>query len=660
MNEDAPQLFDEQEALDATSPSKGGESKAGRGKREVTPLLKPGKAKPGIPVSGVDADSRAVESKAARGKREVTPLLKPGKAKPGIPVSGVDADSGAVESGVEVAEAGAKTLTKRGEAKPHSNPAGIVCDGSDNALEPEDKAVATPSRLFILTNQQNLRRMLSARMIVPREDTVKYYADLFERTPGLVPILTRPPTASQLSKVVSEQGSGSPVLLELDASVLNDEAQDAPIVYVRSVLLAQVKAIHFKDDKSLRNHRSKRFDNIHSVDNLCRIDSDLFDGASGDDIEVIPTAVIADVDWTRLDRIRGALNAAVATVQTGEALATVGVLLGATRVPSVVVLPPWLTWQSLSEAPVAHASESPAEMADRILFEVAYRVLGEADQSAAWSPALILDAVAMGIASVGPGEEVVRILNGHLGRTRDLVGSEVEFTPFAKTDVPCVARRALLMVLLRPKLDELLNWPSTETGADAVTRMVAAILAGRLRGVARESVKLRNMTFDDLTAAWAIRNSAGDSATIGEVEFAPSQAKIEELTENWAANFGAEREGTLGLAQLIKEQGGTRLNVNGIEIARAPALMPDILDLYRALGVRVRGRFRIMLSEYLGWEVEQLVQGGGALVVDQGDGFIKFKTASKMKIERFVDEEEFCERLQDAPPDVLGRIFSAT
>ena len=73
------------------------------------------------------------------------------------------------------------------------------------------------------------------------------------------------------------------------------------------------------------------------------------------------------------------------------------------------------------------------------------------------------------------------------------------------------------------------NWRSysrgaeEETGADDLTRVTAAVLAGRLRGLARESTSLRTIALDDLTAAWAVRLAGGGRVSLGKVQYAANR-----------------------------------------------------------------------------------------------------------------------------------------
>ena len=156
---------------------------------------------------------------------------------------------------------------------------------------------------------------------------------------------------------------------------------------------------------------------------------------------------------------------------------------------------------------------------DHVGFRAAYEVLGERDVTEAWSPNEVLDAVEARVRKAGLADDAADAMVRNLGRVRSIVNVEVDFEPFRPSARALVSAKALLLVLLRQELDQLLAWSDEETGADDATRIVAAVLAGRLRGLSRESTELRSLELDDLTAAWAVRVASGGSASLGRAQF---------------------------------------------------------------------------------------------------------------------------------------------
>ncbi|MDN2495891.1 hypothetical protein FHY52_04135 [Nocardia nova] len=387
------------------------------------------------------------------------------------------------------------------------------------AWSESDGLAITPPRLFVLTNRMNLLALLSSRLLAPRESFYKYYADLLVQCPGWVPILVGPPPAPLVERVVAERCAGSPVLVEVSESVLNGQQLDGPVVYVRAAAMADVVAIHFRDEKSLREHRARRYENVFPHEDLLRVSPELFSAEADAEVVIAAPARAPEIDWIRIDRSRGAISAAIAAAESGEAMAVAAGMLGASHLPEGTVVPPWLRWPGPASAAAEPASETDAERADRLIFLAAYRVLGERDRADAWSPSEVVGAVVREIAAANPSDEVNAIVQRYLQRVREIVNVERDFERFRNPHSPYVAAKSLLLVLLRPDLKQLLEWSAEETGADNTTRLVAALLAGRLRGVARESVTLRNLALDDHTACWAIRTATGRTSTFGVTKF---------------------------------------------------------------------------------------------------------------------------------------------
>ncbi|MFE3317556.1 hypothetical protein [Nocardia sp. NPDC059195] len=442
-----------------------------------------------------------------------------------VPVEPVEeADTGEVESTpVQANEPETEHITsdQHAAADPSSSePVEAVSEQETVPVEePASLVASAPTRLFFLTNRMNLIGLLGSRLLAPRESFRKYYADLLELSPGWVPLLVGPPPVQLIERVVAERGASAPVLVELSEAALNGKRLDGRVVYSRAVALADVKAIHFPDEKSLREHRSRRYGNVFPHECLLRVNPELFSTESDAEVVIAAPMEAPETDWSRIDRVRGAISAAMAAADNGEALAVAAGLLGATSLPKDTIVPPWLSWSGLTGEVAEPTSETDEERADRLIFRAAYRVLGERDRSESWSPSEVLKAAVAEIAAANPSGEVNAIIERHLQRVRELVNVERDFERFRNPGSQYVAAKSFVTVLLRPDLGQLLEWPVEETGIDETTRVVAAVLAGRLRGVARESVTFRDAALDDYTAAWAIQTAAGQTSTLGVVEF---------------------------------------------------------------------------------------------------------------------------------------------
>lgn len=485
-------------------------------------------------------------------------------------------------------------------------------------------------RLYFLTNRMNLNSVLSSRVLAPRESFYKHYADLLDLSPGWVPVLTSPPSAALLERVVAERGAGAPVLIELSEEALRGRPADGSVIYLPAAQFTDVKAIHFRDKRSLREHQARNYGNVHPHDHLLVLSPELFESDTYVDIAIEPPGKAPRADWLDLDRVRGAVSAALAAADTGESLAVTAGLLGITEFSSDVFLPSWLSWRELSGDTEPPLSETDEEVADRLIFQSAYRVLGRCDRTESWRPIEVLDAVRADIATADYSDRVQRSTERNLRYIREIVNIERDFEPFRNRRRQHVAAKALLMVLLRPDLGQLLEWSTAETGANDTTRVAAAVLAGRLRGLARESVENRNLAMDDLTASWAV----------GVAEGMPQP---------------------LGAARFITDDTRSALLIDEIEVCTSPPLVPDPFPLYEALDTGDRHSARIAASRRFGWPVEVRVQVPPDATIKNDESLITITTAGDVQIEMHVDEQVFKERLDAAPSltkQAAAQIFS--
>mgnify|MGYP000961374707 CR=1 FL=1 len=483
--------------------------------------------------------------------------------------------------------------------------------------DPIEKALSDPeaSRLFYLTNRMNLNGILSSRLLAPREAFGKYYADLLELCPGWVPVLSVAPTAPLLERVVREPGSGCPVIVELSDSSVTDDRSRSPITYVRAAPLTDVIAIHFPDQKALREHRARAYKNVHPHDDLLRVSPELFRPEDRSEVSIDSPSGAAETDWTAIDRIRGALSALITAGDSGEALAVAAAALGATAgIPPDTTVPAWLNWGELSGTAQMPGEQDAQGEADRLVFQAAFQVLGHCDKSESWSPVQVLDDVVAAISAAKPSDEAAKVVDRNLQHVRKILNIEKDFEPFRNPGSAHVAAKALLMVLLRPDLDQLLAWPVEESGADETTRAVAAVFAGRLRGLARESVALRSEVLDDLTAAWAVRTADGEAARLG------------------VASFRADESAT---ALLLDDK-----------VVRSSApLMPEPVALYEALAAKSRATSRVAMARHFGWPVSLRVDLPEGATVEKTDSSVIITATDKLTVVHTVDEVDFVSRL---------------
>lgn len=472
-----------------------------------------------------------------------------------------------------------------------------------------------PAALYFLTNRMNLNGVLSSRLVAPRESHVKYYSDLLEKVPGWVPLLTQPPTQALIDAVTAERGAGTPVLIEFPTNVVKKAELKASVVYVPALALSQGVAIHFREERDVREHCARGYKNIHPHDELLRVTPELFAGDFHGEVALNAPQSPTQVNWRRIDRIRGAVNGALAAVQSGEQLAVAAGFLGECKLPGSVSLPEWVGWREADDSGAAGERATPdITVPDHVGFRAAYDVLGDQDASDAWSPNAVLDSVAGLIREAGLDTNSADALIANLQRVRSIVNVEVDFEPFRPTARALVSAKALLLVLLRAELEDLLAWPDEQTGADDLTRVCAAVLAGRLRGLARESTALRSLALDDMTAAWAVRIARGQRDGLGRVQFS-STAR------------------------------GTSLKLNGIELSAQGAFLPDLVAKYQKVAEAKKETVRIAVSRAMGWPVTHRITVPAGASTTDAEGVLTILTPGEVELTASVDEDDFLSKL---------------
>jgi hypothetical protein len=206
----------------------------------------------------------------------------------------------------------------------------------------------------------------------------------------------------------------------------------------------------------------------------------------------------------------------------------------------------------------------------------------------------------------------------NLQRVRQLVDAEVEFEPFRSTTSALLSAKGLILVLLRPNLADLLAWPESETGADAATQLVAAIFAGRLRGLAREDVALRTLAFDEATASWAVWVAAHPRGAAPRIDFA------------WDGPQVSIEAGRVPEVELV----------SGLAPGR-PAGGESVAAAYAELASRSKAAARLRVARKLGWPVTTVVQvPQGSEVRSEGNAITVVGTDA-VKIVESITEPDF-------------------
>lgn len=352
------------------------------------------------------------------------------------------------------------------------------------------------ARSMVPTNRFNLLTCLASRLVQPRSAYRKYYPDPFERVPGAVPILDRAPSADILDELRAR--NSFPVLIELsslDGLSVRRPTGSGQIVE-GAIPFTRVVAVHFPDERALREHHARPYANIAPVDQLFRISPELFTAGSDATEWSLGETDVSERDWHRIDRIRGAVNGARIGATSARTLETAARAMGAPADDTAKPAAPWL-------GNLLDLGSRKGKGAEDVLFAASMDVLTAADVQDDWSPRRILDQIE-DLVSARSSKRVGATIKNNLDYVRSVVEGDKEFSPFKAKSNGLTAAKALLMVLLRENLGSLLSWPPAETGADDLTVQTAAVYAGALRGLLREDANLRDVDFDDLTADWVV------------------------------------------------------------------------------------------------------------------------------------------------------------
>jgi hypothetical protein len=508
-----------------------------------------------------------------------------------------------------------------------------IPEESANASEPASLRASPVDRgtCFVLTNRMNLNGILSSRIVGPRGAYAKYYRDLLELTDGRVAVLHGAPSP-ELVQYVSEKVRTGPALLELAAGSKKGQSTDpsdtALVEFADAIPLCDIAAIHLPNESSLREHLARHYNNVHPHEDLLRVSPELFNGpVARADVEEAASSSsnLQDermaVDWQRLDRVRGAMNAAVLAATTPGTLKLAQGLLPDSDASH------WLgAFLRDDERP-----ESTATADDLLLMAVA-DVLVATDVRQAWDPASILSQIKSRLEATPSAGPHLELIAANIATVANVLDGTREFTPFRRTSRGLVSAKALLLILLRQELSELLAWPASETGADPSTCQLAALFAGLLRGLSRESVSFRNEALDDVTAVWVCTFATGHPSQ-------GSRARPRVLVEDTDAE--------------------TRLLLGGEVLKGVPADVPGPAQLFRALSPVVQQQVASPLAKVLGTTdaLSIVVTADRADIQSPVTGGVTITLPGDAIIEQRWDLEALATQIEDAPQERIDALM---
>jgi hypothetical protein len=335
--------------------------------------------------------------------------------------------------------------------------------GRSDPIEPPAPEVA--ALRGVLTNRWNLIEFLTRRLVVPREAFTKYYPDLLELTPGSIPVVSTPMSEELVNAATG--GAGDPTAQSFPVFI---EFPDLPVGAPRVLRLEAARAIHFRNEQELIEHRARPYGATPEGPPL-KVTPSLFTGGDQQPTQLADGPAPFDPELSTrladLDRYTGAvaLCAAISPMTERGAAAVARLIDGDNWSDSTA---PWLatTRQLVLGDPVNLAGE-----ADDVIHQVVVdRLL--ADESAG-DPDAFLDRVREGLAGRDALDRDTEQALTHISR---VLAGDVDFEGFRSEGREVL--RGLFMFMLRSTPQRLLPWATSTSGAGEPAVLTAAFYCG--------------------------------------------------------------------------------------------------------------------------------------------------------------------------------------
>lgn len=163
-----------------------------------------------------------------------------------------------------------------------------------------DNSLTSGYHHYFLTNRNNLLEILSSGQIKPASWYYKYYSDLGEVCPDVIPLLLHPPSQKLITETLGQEETSFPVLIELDLDHVSGRVdlisagfslreteltghKDGLAVVVPGMLPASlIKGIHFRSETELNEYQVRQFENVPEITAGYWISPSLFSGPDFD------------------------------------------------------------------------------------------------------------------------------------------------------------------------------------------------------------------------------------------------------------------------------------------------------------------------------------------------------------------------------------------
>lgn len=427
---------------------------------------------------------------------------------------------------------------------------------TEQKLLPMDSPAAEGDPWYFPTVRQNLLAVLSSGVLMPGAGYIKKAPDLLDLMPGRVPLFRRG-TVGWAAGGLETGGPGQfPVILELlpEASTpgpvgirLGSADMWAPSA---SFPVHLIVAAHFRTDKELEDFKARMFGNIPSLAVNFAVTPGLFENGLGKDpldrnalqdagASMKPAAFDAIRQAARrADAACGALaSLAAALPRSPEWFGAAAAMAGGMPNTKWALEFPWLgripSW-------VVSGKEPEGLRGDSAVLWSAFLEFARAEPSKEWRPSEVLIAIS---------ERASSNADPLLKKWRDYCESVLEggSEPPPMSDNGSIARRAVLLALLRSKPEEVLKAGGSVLAAGENVRAAASLLAGAAQGFARMASSFKEpsslMAGCSSFAAWAIGKAAdSESSVVSQSSWAGAvrSTRIDDLHDKLELRLGGK------------------------------------------------------------------------------------------------------------------------
>jgi hypothetical protein len=370
-------------------------------------------------------------------------------------------------------------------------------------------------RIFFITNQLNLREILTARYIGSLYGyDGKYYDDYLADCPGRIPLFTSPLSRTAGVRVCeSNPGILRPVYLEIKAGALTGHVSfpaetKTPVCITTEKLisLSDVLSINFLTAEDMTETALREYSDLPDLRKLYRVLPDLFSDQdhTGEILAYLrslpPVILPSDAEYKIYDRIAGAVTLCLYYINGKKDILNFFLSAGFKNAGKVKLPPALPDWFKLGLYP----DYSKDLNSESVLFASAVKVLHTLTADTVNVKSEIIEQIRRETTLFNIPEETRKTLYSGLDLMHKYIRNEQPFGP----NIPkpgFEVSRALLLFLMRSDYRDLLVWSKDETGANDNIMFTALAFAGLASGVKSMDISFRPDVQDQKIADMIVR-----------------------------------------------------------------------------------------------------------------------------------------------------------